>query len=188
MEQSVRIIGISGSLRKQSFNKAVLESIREIMPEGMDLEIADISQIPHYNGDLDLPAAASRPEPVQQFREKLAKADGILIVSPEYNYSIPGFLKNAIDWASRGEDSPLMNKPVSVMGATPGMWGTIRMQMAFKPIFQYLNMPVVLKPEILIAKVKEKLDENRKLNDPVAIDLIKQNLNELRNLIRKRKH
>jgi chromate reductase, NAD(P)H dehydrogenase (quinone) len=138
-----------------------------------------------YNADLDTPTAKQRPAIVQQFREVLATADGFVFVSPEYNYSIPGGLKNAIDWASRGEDSPLMNKPVVVMGATPGMWGTVRMQTAFLPVFTFLNMKPVLKPEILIAQASKKFDARGKLVDDKAKDLIKQKLEALKELILK---
>jgi chromate reductase, NAD(P)H dehydrogenase (quinone) len=122
---------------------------------------------------------------VQQFREVLATADGFVFVSPEYNYSIPGGLKNAIDWASRGEDSPLLNKPVAVMGATPGMWGTVRMQTAFLPVFTFLNMKPVLKPEVLVAQASKKFDAKGKLIDDKAKDLVGQKLEALRVLILK---
>ena len=147
--------------------------------------IVSIADQPLYNADLDLPAAKQRPPMVQQFREALATADGFVFVSPEYNYSIPGGLKNAIDWASRGEDSPLLNKPVAVMGATPGMWGTVRMQTAFLPVFTFLNMKPILKPEILIAQAAKKFDAQGKLTDDKAKDLIRQKLDALRELILK---
>jgi len=154
------------------------------LPENTTMEIVSI-ELPLYNGDLDLPISTERPEPVKKFRDILAKADGLVIVSPEYNYSIPGPLKNAIDWASRGEDSPLLRMPVAVMGVTPGMWGTIRMQTSFLNVFQFLDMRQVIKPEILIAKAKEKFDENGKLIDAIAVDLVKKKLAGLRELVLK---
>ncbi len=109
---------------------------------------------------------------VTRFGDELAKADGILFVSPEYNYSVPGGLKNAFDWASRGDDSPLLRKPAAVMGATPGMWGTVRMQIAFQALFLFMDMRRVMKPEVLITKASEKFDEQGKLKDEKARELV----------------
>lgn len=180
MSKIVTIAGISGSLRKDSYNTMLLRAAQELLPEGMRLNILSIAELPLYNGDCDLPIANERPAVVTAFREELAKADGLLIVSPEYNYSIPGGLKNAIDWASRGDDSPLLNKPVSLMGATMGMWGTVRMQAAFNAIFQIMNMKPVYRPEVAVAKAHEKFDENGKFTDEFAKKLIRQNLENLK--------
>jgi chromate reductase len=182
---AIHFVGMSGSLRKGSFNTMLLQEVMQLLPEGVMMETTDFSEIPLYNADFDIPAVTGRPESVNRFREICAKADGLVIVSPEYNYSIPGGLKNAIDWASRGQDSPLLNKPVAVMGATPGMWGTIRMQHAFHSVFQFLNMPQVIKPEILVAQASQKFDENGKLKDEVAKDLIRKKLAALKDLILK---
>jgi chromate reductase len=183
MEQNIHFVGISGSLRKGSYNTGLLNTAFELLPEGVSMEIADISDIILYNGDLDLPEVNERPAPVIRFRDILARADGLVIASPEYNYSIPGGLKNAIDWASRGEDSPLLNKPVAVMGATPGMWGTVRMQTAFNQVFQFLNMKPVFKPEVLIAQAKNKFDSNAKLTDEKSRELVKRKLQALKEFI-----
>jgi chromate reductase len=183
MNEAVHLIGMSGSLRKNSFNTFLLHAVQELLPENVTMGIVSIAAQPLYNADLDLPLATERPAVIQQFRKVLTAADGLVIVSPEYNYSIPGGLKNAIDWASRGEDSPLLNKPVAVMGATPGMWGTVRMQTAFLPVFTFLNMKPVLKPEILIAQATKKFDTQGKLTDDKAKDLIKRKLQVLKELI-----
>ncbi|HET9276854.1 MAG TPA: NAD(P)H-dependent oxidoreductase [Flavitalea sp.] len=183
MNTSVHFVGLSGSLRKGSYNTALLNAITGLLPQDTTMEIASVADIPLYNADLDLPAASARPPIVQAFRDQLAKADAFVIVSPEYNYSIPGGLKNAIDWASRGEDSPMLQKAVAVMGATPGMWGTIRMQMAFQPVFLFLNMKPVLKPEVLIAQAKNKFNEQGQLIDITSIDLVRKKLEALRNLV-----
>jgi chromate reductase len=182
MSTHIHFIGLSGSLRKGSYNTALLRTVETLLPENTTLEIASIADLPLYNADMDMPASPSRPKIVQDFREQLAKADGFVIVSPEYNYSIPGGLKNAIDWASRGDDSPMLRKPVAVMGATPGMWGTVRMQMAFLPVFVFLEMKPVLKPEVLIAKAKDKFDAAGHLTDQTAIGLVKKKLQALRDL------
>ncbi len=183
MDHTIQLVGISGSLRKKSLNTALLAAVQEVLPEGAHMEIVSIADIPPYNGDLDLPAAKERPEAVTIFRKALAKADGFVIASPEYNYSIPGVLKNAIDWASRGKDSPLLGKPVALMGATPGMWGTARMQQAFLPIFQYLNMKPVYKPEILVAQANKKFDENGDLVDDETRRFLQQKMEALQEAI-----
>jgi chromate reductase, NAD(P)H dehydrogenase (quinone) len=183
MNSSVHLIGISGSLRKGSFNTMLLHNVMDLLPEGVTMEIVSFADIPIYNADLDLPIAQERPGSVVAFRNVLAKADGLVIVSPEYNYSIPGGLKNAIDWASRGEDSSLLKKPVALMGATPGMWGTVCMQLAFQSVFIFLDMKPVLKPEVLIASASKKFDDQGKLTDEKAKDLIKRKLTALKELV-----
>ena len=183
MSATVHFVAISGSLRKGSFNTMLLHNAMELLPEGVTMEIASIADIPLYNADLDLPAVNERPQPVTLFRDTLAKADGIVLVSPEYNYSIPGGLKNAIDWASRGLDSPMLSKPVAVMGATIGMWGTVRMQLAFQPVFLFLDMKPVQKPEVLVAQAPQKFDDNGKLTDAFAIDLVRKKLQALKELV-----
>ena len=160
----------------------LLNTAKGLLPEGVTMEIVSIADIPLYNGDLDLPEANQRPETVQNFRDALARADGILFVSPEYNYSIPGLLKNAIDWASRGEDSPMLKKPVALMGATPGLWGTVRMQTAFLPVFVFMNMKPVLKPEVLVNQASKKFDASGKLTDETSIDLVRKKLAALKEL------
>jgi chromate reductase len=180
---SIHLVGISGSLRKGSFNTMLLNNVTALLPDSVTFEIASINDLPLYNADDDLPAAKERPQTVSRLRTTLSHADGIVIVSLEYNYSIPGGLKNAIDWASRGEDSPLLRKPVAIMGATPGLWGTVRMQMAFLPVFQFLDMKPVLKPEILIASAPTKFDKEGNLIDEKAKELIKQKLTALKEMI-----
>lgn len=179
MSSPVHIVGISGSLRKGSYNTALLKAALELIPEGVTAEVADFSALPVYNADLD---TGDRPEPVRAFRDTLARAHAILIVSPEYNYSIPGGLKNAIDWASRGTDAPLLRKPVALMGATPGLLGTVRMQLAFKPVFQFLDMKQVLKPEVLVAQVATKFDAEGRLVDGKTIDQVSNAMLALRDL------
>lgn len=183
METQIHLAGISGSLRKGSFNTMLLKAAMELLPANTTMDILPIEDLPLYNADHDLPTAKERPAIVQGFMDALGKADGLVIVSPEYNYSIPGGLKNAIDWASRGEHSPLMRKPVAVMGATPGMWGTVRMQLAFQPVFLFLDMKPVMKPEILLAEAPKKFDAAGKLTDDKAKELVRQKLQNLHDLI-----
>jgi chromate reductase len=182
MNNVIHLAGISGSLRKKSYNSILLNAVKELLPENVTMEVLSIAGLPLYNGDLDMPDAAERPEAVTQFRDGLQRADAFIIVSPEYNYSIPGGLKNAIDWASRGADSPIIKKPVALMGATTGLWGTVRMQLAFQPVFLTLSMHQV-KPEILVSNAKSKFDKAGKLTDEVARGLIIQQLLALKELI-----
>ena len=183
MSDYIQLVGMSGSLRKGSYNTMLLKAAAQLLPTDVSMEIISIEDIPLYNADLDLPAAKQRPETVEHFRKMLTDADGILISSPEYNYSIPGGLKNAIDWASRGEDSPLLRKPVAVIGATTGLWGTTRMQLAFHNVFLFLDMKPVYKPEVLVAQAEKKFDKDGKLIDEMAKKLVKQKLEALKKMI-----
>ena len=183
MSDYIQLIGMSGSLRKGSYNTMLLKAAAQLLPADVSMDIVSIEDIPLYNADLDLPAARQRPEAVEHLRKMLTDADGILISSPEYNYSIPGGLKNAIDWASRGEDSPLLRKPVAVIGATTGLWGTARMQVAFHNVFLFLDMKPVYKPEVLVAQAEKKFDNEGNLTDELAKKLIKQKLKALKEMI-----
>jgi chromate reductase len=183
MSDYFQLVGISGSLREGSFNTMLLKAALQVLPFNVSMEIISIEDIPLYNADLDLPSAKQRPQPVEHFRKMLTDADGILISSPEYNYSIPGGLKNAIDWASRGEDSPLLRKPVAVIGATTGLWGTTRMQLAFHNVFLFLDMKPVYKPEVLVAQAEKKFDKNGNLIDEMAKKILKQKLEALKEMI-----
>src|SRR5687767_572915 len=183
MSVHIQLVGLSGSLRKGSYNTMLLKAASHLLPANVSMDMLSIGNIPLYNTDLDLPAAEQRPEVVEHFRKMLADADGILISSPEYNYSIPGGLKNAIDWASRGEDSPLLRKPVAIIGATSGHWGTARMQMAFHNVFLFLDMKPVYKPEVLVAQAEKKFDKEGNLIDEMAKKLLKQKLEALKEMI-----
>ena len=161
----------------------LLHAANEVLPEGVTLQIVSMSDLPLYNADLDLPLATERPAAVNAFRDALAAADGLVIVSPEYNYSIPGGLKNAIDWASRGTDSPLLRKPVAVMGASPGGFGTVRMQLAFLPVFLFLDMKPVYKPEVHVSQAHQKFDANGQLTDEKTREVIQQKLQALKEMV-----
>lgn len=179
MEKNKKIVGLCGSLRKGSYNALLLKFAGSLIPEGIDFEIISFNDLPVYNADHDLPEISERPASVTKFRDSLALADAFIVASPEYNYSIPGGLKNAIDWASRGKDSPLLHKPVAVMGATQGQWGTVRMQTAFLPVFTFLNMNPVLQPEVLIAQAQNKFDSAGNLTDERTIDIIRKKIDNL---------
>jgi chromate reductase len=178
----VKTLAISGSLRKGSYNTAALRAAAELVPDGMSLQIADISQIPLYNDDV---RQAGYPPAVQTFRQQIAAADALLFATPEYNYSMSGVLKNAIDWASRPPDPPVLGKPAGIMGATPGMWGAARAQYHLRQCFVFLNMFPVNKPEVFIAQAASKFDAQGKLTDPTTRDIIGQLLVALRDWTRR---
>ena len=162
MDKTISILGIAGSLRKDSFNKALLQVAAELVPEGARLEVFDLDGIPPYNQDLD----SQPPDRVKEFKEKIKAADAILIVTPEYNYSIPGVLKNAIDFASRPYgDNAWNGKPVAVMGASIGMLGTARAQYHLRQSFVFLNMYPINQPEVMVPFVEQKVDQNGRLTD-----------------------
>jgi chromate reductase len=158
-----RILGIAGSLRRASYNRGLLRAAQEATPVGVSIEIFDLDDIPLYNDDV---LAAGAPGPVQAFKEAIAGADALLIATPEYNYSVPGVLKNAIDWASRPPaTSPLRHKPVALMGASTGGFGTVRGQLALRQVFIFTDSYVMLKPELMISSARDKFDADGNLTD-----------------------
>ncbi len=173
----MNVLGISGSLRKGSFNTATLRAAQAAAPAGMKIEIGEIADLPVYNGDLD--NDQSRPQSVKTFVAKIAAADAVLIATPEYNYSIPGGLKNAIDWASRGKPQPFQGKPVAILGASMGVLGTARAQYHLRQVFVFLDAHVLNKPEIFIGKAQDKFDGEGKLTDEATRQLIGAQLEAL---------
>ncbi|HOO16216.1 MAG: NAD(P)H-dependent oxidoreductase [Phycisphaerae bacterium] len=159
----VHILGFSGSLRQGSYNRALLRAAQELLPEDVRLELFDLGPIPLYNGDVE---ARGFPEAVVAFKERIAAADALLIAAPEYNYSMPGVLKNAIDWASRPPDaSPLNGKPVALMGASVGLLGTARSQYHLRQVCVFTNMLPLNRPEVFVGRAHEKFDAQGRLID-----------------------
>jgi chromate reductase len=158
----VNVLGLCGSLRKGSYNKMALNAAIELVPPGMTIETFDIRPIPPYDDDV---RAAGWPKPVEELRAKVQAADALLFVTPEYNFSIPGVLKNAIDWASRPPEQPFNGKPVAIMGASPGPVGTARCQYHLRQVCVFLNMFPVNKPEVMIGQCQSRFDANGKLTD-----------------------
>ena len=169
---ALRVLGISGSLRRGSFNSAALRAAQELAPEGMTVEIADISEIPPYNDDVR--QEQGYPAPVDRLRAQIAAADALLIVTPEYNYSVPGVLKNAIDWASRPPNQPFDGKPAAIMGASGGLLGTARAQYHLRQILVFLNAFPINRPEVFIGQAAQKFDESGRFTDQTGRDLIRQ--------------
>ncbi len=176
MEKRFRIFGFAGSLRKGSFNKAILRAASELLPKDAELEMFDLEGIPPFNQDSE----QQPPERVREFKSKIRAADALLIATPEYNYSMPGVLKNAIDWGSRPYgDSAFDDKPVAIMGASPGMIGTARSQYHLRQSCVFLNMHPLNRPEVMVPFAHEKIDENGKVTDPQTREFIKQLLEGL---------
>ena len=178
MTTHIHVLGFSGSLRKGSYNAALLRAASELLPEAMALEIFDLSPLPLYNADVE---TAGVPEVVKDFKSRIKAADALLIATPEYNYSIPGVLKNAIDWASRPpKDSPLNGKPLGIMGASGGTGGTIRAQMHLRQVCVFTNMLPLNRPEVLVTKAAEKFDAEGRLTDEATRKHVRALLEALR--------
>jgi chromate reductase len=157
------ILGIAGSLREGSYNRALLRAARELVPEGVGLDELDIRGLPFYDGDVE---AAGDPEPVVALKQAIHNADALLIATPEYNRGIPGVLKNAIDWASRPPlASPLTAKPVAIMGASTGRGGTARAQEQLRSALEFSRASVLEQPEVLVPEAYMRFDEHGELTD-----------------------
>jgi chromate reductase len=171
-------LGICGSLRQGSYNHGLLRAAQEVAPPGVEVEIHDgLADTPPYNPDVD---AHGKPDSVLRLNDAIRAADALLIASPEYNYNIPGFLKNAIDWASRpAAETPLRYKPIALMGASSGIGATIRSQLALRQVFLYTESYVLLKPEILVPRAAEQFDASGNLTDQLTRDLIREQLQAL---------
>jgi chromate reductase len=176
MNDHVTILGFAGSLRKNSYNKAILRAAVELAPKDAIIEIFDLEEIPPFNQDLE----TQMPEKVKEFKAKIRAADAILIATPEYNYSIPGVLKNAIDWASRPyADNSFEGKPVAVMSASTGMLGGARAQYHLRQTFVFLNMYPVNRPEVIVTFAPQKIDENGRVTDETTRKFIVELLESL---------
>lgn len=169
------ILGISGSLRNNSFNSSLLETAKSLLPADTDLTIASLEGIPFYNADID---TEIQPQKVIELKEKVKNADALLLATPEYNFSIPGVLKNALDWLSRPVvTSPLYGKPTAIMGAG-GRSGTLRAQYHLRQIAVSLNLLVINKPEVAIV-IPGSFDEKGTLINTDSLNLIQELINNL---------
>ena len=179
---NIKILGIAGSLRKGSFNKMALKAAQALVPGGATLEILDLPDLPGFNQDNE----KSPPAAVTDMKARIRAADAILLVTPEYNYSIPGVLKNAIDWAARPYgDSAWKGRPVAIMGASVGVLGTARAQYHLRQCLVFLDMPAVNQPEVMIATAADKFDKEGNLTDAKAKELIGKLLASLCDLVRR---
>ncbi|MQB07256.1 NAD(P)H-dependent oxidoreductase [Agrobacterium tumefaciens] len=181
----MKVVGICGSLREGSLNMLALKNAQKLAPEGMEISVEPISDIPLYNDDV---RKSGLPASVVQLRQKIAEADAVLLSSPEYNYSVSGVLKNTLDWVSRAPEPPMEEKPVAILGASIGMLGTARGQYHLRQILVYMNCFTLNKPEVFIGFAEKKFDESGELTDPAAVKLIIDQLVALKKLSERLAH
>ena len=165
-----RVVAFAGSLRRGSFNRALLRAAQELAPEGMEIELIEIGELPFYNADLE---AQGDPPSVAAYKASVGGADGVIIATPEYNDGIPGVLTTAIDWGSRLPGrAPLMGRPVAIMGASPSRIGTARAQLHLRQLLSHLHARTLPPPELLIASAHESFDKSLRLTDESTRDVL----------------
>lgn len=177
----MHFLGISGSLRKQSFNTSALQACQQLLPQGVTMSLFDIAPIPLYNDDV---YQQGFPDCVKQLREQIRAADALVIATPEYNYSFPGVLKNAIDWASRPPSQPFDGKLVGLLGAAAGGMGSSRAQYQLRQVFVALNAQLLNRPEVFISGAAAKYDAEGRLADAAAREHIGKLLAALADRVR----
>ena len=181
MSRSIKILGIAGSLRKDSYNRAALAASLELAPDDVDMTTFELDSLPGFNQDHE----KNPPEEVVRLKQAIRAADAVLFVTPEYNYSIPGVLKNAIDWASRPYgDSAFDGKVAAVMGASIGRVGTARAQYHLRQCFVFLNVPILNRPEVMIGNAADQFDDQGRLTNDKTRQMIGQLLGNLADLAR----
>lgn len=176
MSKPIRILGIAGSLRRESYNRAALRAATQLVPEGTIIDVFELDGFPGFNQDEE----QHPPAKVVEFKRRIREADAILIVTPEYNYSVPGVLKNAIDWASRPYgDSAWNGKPAAIMGSSIGSIATARAQYHLRQMMVFLNMFPINQPEVMIGNAQDRFDSQGNLTDDATKNLIRQLLQNL---------
>jgi chromate reductase, NAD(P)H dehydrogenase (quinone) len=173
---SLKLLGISGSLRSQSYNSGALQAVASLIPEGVTFSIASLADLPFYNADVE---QRGFPTAVERFRSDVAAADALIFAAPEYNFSVSGVLKNALEWLSRPPNPPAFGKPCALFGATVSPLGTARGQFHLRHICVSLNMIPINAPHVDVTNAKTKFDAESKLTDEPSIDLLRQLVNEL---------
>lgn len=167
---AITLLGICGSLRKRSLNAALLRAVGETLPPGATLVMFEgLGDIPLFNSDLP-----EEPVAVTAMKEAIRAAQGLVIATPEYNYSIPGVLKNALDWVSRPQPSPLRGKAVGIVGSAQGMSGSMRAQYHLRQILVYSDSPTLNQPEVLIPRAQERFDQEGRLTDESTRELLRK--------------
>lgn len=162
-EGTITIVGLAGSLRRGSFNRALLRAAQELAPPGLTIDIFDLVEVPLYNGDVE---AQGDPPPVAELKRAISAVDGVLFVTPEYNHGVPAVMKNALDWASRPPASAALGgKPVGIIGASPGITGSARGQSQLRQAFEFTNSFCMPQPELLVFKAHEKFNAAGQLTD-----------------------
>lgn len=176
MSTPIRILGLAGSLRRHSYNRSALRAATQLAPAGTTFDIFELDAIPPFNEDIE----KSPPAAVVDLKKRIRAADAVLIATPEYNYSVPGVLKNAIDWASRPYgDSAWKGKPAAIMGASIGALGTARAQYHLRQMMVFLDMYPVNQPEVMIGNAAERFDKDGRLFDETSKKLMRQLLENL---------
>ena len=178
-QSPIKLLGISGSLRKHSYNSGVLRAIPSLLPDGMTFEVAELADVPFYNADVE---QTGFPDAVKGFRARVDSADALIFAVPEYNFSLPGVLKNALEWLSRPPNPPVNGKPCAVFGASVSPLGTARGQFHFRHVCVSLNMLAVNVPHVDITNAKTKFDAQSQLTDTASLDALWQLLQELKAL------
>ncbi len=181
-----KIVALSGSLRKKSHNTAALRAARELTPDGVDLDIVEIGDLPLYNEDLRVDGGY--PAQPHRLREQIRAADAILIACPEYNYSVTAALKNALDWCSRPPHQPFAYKAVGIIGVSGGAAGTARAQSHLRNILVGLDAYAVNQPQVLIGMAQTKFDADGNFTDDIGRDFIKKHIEALVRLAKQLKH
>ncbi len=176
----IHVLGISGSLRAGSYSRILLRTAGTLMPEGMVLEIAEIRDVPFYDADVE---AHGFPAPVVELRERIRRADALLISTPEYNYSIPGVLKNSIDWVSRPPNQPFVGKPAAIMGSSDGIFGSVRAQQHFRNVASTLQLYLMPKPEVMVPRMQDKLNAAGEITDGTTLEAVRALLSAFRTWI-----
>ncbi len=179
------VLGVVGSLRKESYNRYALKAAQKLVPEGMQLDLVELHGIPVFNQDEEM----TPPATVVEFKRQILAADAILFAVPEYNYSLPGGLKNAIDWASRPYgNSAWAGKPAAMMGVSAGAFGTVRAQHQLRQILVCLDMSVVNQPEVMIGQAPQRFDAEGRLSDETTRKFIRKLLVALQHLTQASRH
>lgn len=174
-QNRLHFVTLVGSLRRLSFHSAIAESLQELAPENVTVtRLPSVGLLPHYDADLQ---AEGFPQTVLELGTAISEADGVIIVTPEYNYSVPGVLKNALDWLSRLPTAPLTGKPVAIQSASPGIFGGARAQYHLRQSLVFLDSPVLNKPEVMVGGAASKIDvEGKKVTDAQTRDIISAQL------------
>ena len=180
----INVLGIAGSLRERSYNKAGLRAAVELAPAGMAIETFDLAPIQPYNEDV---RERGFPPPEQELRERIRAADALLIVTPEYNRGVPGVLKNAIDWVSRPPDQPLDAKPTAIFGVSPGAIATAVAQYDLRRYLGVLNALVINRPSVMIGQAAEKFDAQGRLTDAPTREFVGKLLEALATEVRRQR-
>lgn len=180
----MKIAVMVGSLRKESMNRKIFQNYRKIAGGGHQFLEVKVDGFPHYNSDLH---EDGFPQDVENAAKTLKESDGLIFFTPEYNYSVPGFLKNALDWLSRLESKPFDNLPTTIVGASPGKAGTARMQYDLRKIGVFLNLHFMNRPEVMISQVQNILDDDGKISDESTVSFLKKHFSSFLQFIEKNK-